>query len=241
MNRVSLFAMVLLLVASFASCRKINATKGIAFGDASKMEITIYDTVANYLDKTIDADGDGDGDLQLSLTFPGSAGLGHWMKASIKCMPGTGLLGEVIDQKNYIHIDTTYRMSDGSVVVALYNKYFTCNMMSKNDSMYLNKDRFVLYANDEGDIFSLDDTYLDTEAKIYEDSYQVPMGWSTEPVNDTVTYLTYNYLNDCENFPLDTPKYIGFKLSKSNTTRLGWVKIKLGHNSIELIETAIQK
>ncbi|MBQ4399332.1 MAG: hypothetical protein II829_07105 [Bacteroidales bacterium] len=242
MKNLISFATALLLLLSFASCRKINATKGIAFGDNSKMEITVYDTVADYLEKAIDVNGDGKEDLLLSLTYPGSAGLGHWMKASIKCMPGTGLLGEIIDQKNYIHLDTTYRISDdGNVVTALFDTYNTCNMMSENDSIIINKDRFVLYANDEGDIFHLDDTFLDTEATIFEGSYQVPMGY-TEPINDTVSLWTHHYLNDCENFPLDTPKYIGFKLLKNNTTRLGWVKIKVGqYNTIELIETAIQK
>ena len=244
MKKVSLFALVLLLVASFTSCNKTDATKGIAFGDNSKMEITTYDTIAEYyFNKELDVDGDGYSDLLLTLDQPGAASTGHHTRISIKCKPGTGLLGETIDQKRYIHFETTYNTSDdGSVVVTEYDKYYTCNMMSESDSIYLEKDYFLLFANDKGDIFRLDNNYLDTEATIYEDSYEAAVGYE-EPVNDTATFWKSHYLNDCENFPLDTPKYIGFKLTTFNTnkTRLGWVKIKIGQNSIELIETAIQK
>ena len=42
-------------------------------------------------------------------------------------------------------------------------------------------------------------------------------------------------------FPMDEVKYIGFKLTDNNQNRLGWMKVILHHDHVELLETAIQK
>lgn len=42
-------------------------------------------------------------------------------------------------------------------------------------------------------------------------------------------------------FPMDEVKYIGFKLTENNQSRLGWMKVNLHHDHVELLETAIQK
>ena len=53
-----------------------------------------------------------------------------------------------------------------------------------------------------------------------------------------------NYLYDCENFPSNIDKYIGFRITKDGTSRLGWLKLNLiGDETVKvhLIETAIQE
>ena len=42
-------------------------------------------------------------------------------------------------------------------------------------------------------------------------------------------------------FPMDEVKYIGFKLTENNQSRLGWMKVILHNDHVELLETAIQK
>ena len=42
-------------------------------------------------------------------------------------------------------------------------------------------------------------------------------------------------------FPMNEAKYIGFKLTENNASRLGWMKVILHNDHVELLETAIQK
>ena len=42
-------------------------------------------------------------------------------------------------------------------------------------------------------------------------------------------------------FPKDETKYIGFKITENDQSRLGWMKVILHHDYVELLETAIQK
>lgn len=239
MKKNLLLALAFAAICIMPSCRKAIATRGIAFGDCSKMELTAYDSIfeiGNQYD--IDLDGDGNTDILLSITHPGSAGLGHWMKASVESMANVGLLGETINQEKYIHFDTTYSLSyDGNVVIANLERYYTCNKMAENDSLYKTEESFILSAHSEGDVFHLDDTYADAKTTIFEGSYSVPMGYDEEPINDTTRFWTHHYLNDCENFSLDTPCYIGVKVKGC----LGWIKVNVHQNYVELLETAIQK
>jgi hypothetical protein len=39
---------------------------------------------------------------------------------------------------------------------------------------------------------------------------------------------------------MDEVKYIGFKITENDKSRLGWMKIILHHDFVELLETAIQ-
>ena len=63
---------------------------------------------------------------------------------------------------------------------------------------------------------------------------------------DTTYMYTYSHIYHCDNFPIDTPFYIGFRSSVKQDV-LGWIKLVLhsvneGKNvNLELIETAIQE
>jgi len=74
--------------------------------------------------------------------------------------------------------------------------------------------KFSLSANNANDSFGNDNTFMNTNV-ILKDSQ--------------------NY------FPMDEEKYIGFKITENGETRLGWMKVILHHDHVELLETAIQK
>lgn len=243
MKKTLSITLALLVAISFASCRKTDATRGITFGQGSRMTINATNDTINYQnhEKNIDLDGDGLSDLLLSLNQPGSAGTGHWNKFTAKCMPVTQLLGQYVEKEKYIHSEISYSNSeDGSVVIVRHENYYTCNPMAESDSVYEKKEGFALLANEAGDVFKLDDEYLDTEATIYEQSFDAPEGYE-EISADTTAYWMGHHLNDCYNFPLDTPVYIGLKLSHGGTTRLGWVKVTVSQGRLVVTETAIQK
>ena len=74
--------------------------------------------------------------------------------------------------------------------------------------------KFTLLANDANDSFDNNNTFMSTN----------------------VTLLR----SDNEYFPMNEAKYIGFKLTENDKSRLGWMKIILHHDYVELLETAIQ-
>ena len=75
--------------------------------------------------------------------------------------------------------------------------------------------KFSLWANNANDSFGNDNTFLKTN----------------------VTLLR----SDNEYFPMNEVKYIGFKLTENDKSRLGWMKVILHQDEVELLETAIQK
>jgi hypothetical protein len=75
--------------------------------------------------------------------------------------------------------------------------------------------KFTLFANDAKDSFGDDGTFMSTDVKLREgDKYY---------------------------FPKDETKYIGFKLTENDQSHLGWMKVILHEDEVELLETAIQK
>ena len=79
----------------------------------------------------------------------------------------------------------------------------------------LTNQKFSLLANNANDSFGYDDAFMCTNVKLRE--------------------------NDNYYFPKDETKYIGFKLTENDQSRLGWMKVILHHDYVELMETAIQK
>ena len=74
---------------------------------------------------------------------------------------------------------------------------------------------FSLLVNNANDSFCHDDTFMSTNVVLYK--------------------------NGCDHFPMNEAKYIGFKLTENDQSRLGWMKVILHHDEVELLEIAIQK
>ena len=79
----------------------------------------------------------------------------------------------------------------------------------------LTNQRFSLLANNANDSFGNDNTFMCTN----------------------VTLLR----SDNEYFQMNEAKYIGFKIIENDKSRLGWMKVILHEDEVELLETAIQK
>lgn len=74
--------------------------------------------------------------------------------------------------------------------------------------------KFTLLANNANDSFDYNSTFMST--------------------NVTLFRYGINY------FPMNEVKYIGFKLTKDENTGLGWMKVILHEDYVELLETAVQ-
>ena len=75
--------------------------------------------------------------------------------------------------------------------------------------------KFSLFAHNANDCFGYDNTFMSTNVILLN--------------------------KDNSFFPMNEAKYIGFKLTENNTSRLGWMKVILHHDYVEILETAIQK
>ncbi len=247
MKQLSLFAMALLLVASIASCKKDTTNGKVVFGDSKGMTVTPYDSTFHpeqyghfSWGNTVDLDGDGENDVQFRSEDIGSAGLGHDVVTTLNCLnENIALLGDIINQENYLHIDSTSHTEDSIWwVIGVYYTY-TCERIAETDSVVSMTEKLSLYANNANDGFGNDDTFMSTNVVLKNRSYTYPC----EPeIGDHVT-ICYQISNEnnCDVFPIDEAKYIGFKINENDQSRLGWMKVILHHDYVELLETAIQK
>lgn len=75
--------------------------------------------------------------------------------------------------------------------------------------------KFSLFAHNANDSFGYDNTFMSTDVILLN--------------------------NDNSFFPMNEAKYISYKLTENNQNRLGWMKVILHHDHVEILETAIQK
>ena len=241
------------MIGLIASCHKDPQPNNeqnsdqITFGDYEGMDVTPYDSSFHpeqyghfSWGNTIDLDGDGQNDVQFHSEDIGSAGLGHDIVTTLKCQHNKiELLGDIILQEKYLHIDTTSHTEDSIWwVLGIYYNY-TCERIAEIDSVVSTTEKLSLYANDANASFSNNDTFMSTDVVLKNRSYSYSAG--TENGDHVLYHYEISYENDCDYFPMNEEKYIGFKLTENNQSRLGWMKVILHHDYVELLETAIQK
>ena len=247
MKKTLFIALTLAAICILPSCKKDPAQTKVVFGDSKGMTVTSYDSTF-YPEQyghfswgnTVDLNGDGQDDVQFRSEDIGSAGLGHDIVTSLKCLnENIALLGDIVNQENYLHIDSTFHTEDSIWwVIGVYRTY-TCERIAETDSVVSTTEKLSLYANNANDGFGNDDTFMSTNVVLKNRSYTYPC----EPeIGDHVT-ICYQISNEnnCDVFPMDEAKYIGFKINENNQSHLGWMKVILHHDYVELLETAIQK
>ena len=80
--------------------------------------------------------------------------------------------------------------------------------------------------------------------EIIDQSFSLLANNANDSFDSNCTFMSANVTllrsdNCC--FPKDETKYIGFKITENDQSRLGWMKVILHHDYVELLETAIQK
>lgn len=227
------------------------------FGHTEGMMVTNYENVDSQYQNgqysySIDLNGDGINDISLVSMDVGSAGLGHAIVSSIKCLKKyVELSGETIMQEQYKHSDTTFRYyvdpaypEFDSIHVIRIKDTYTCARISENDIVESTTEKLSLNAFDEGNELDLKGSFSSAEVYLKNRSYHngyEPTGWGTP----TITHHEVYYLSNCDYFPLDEVKYIGFRIRRNGKERFGWIKLILENNGydhfVKLYETAIQE
>ena len=247
MKKTLFFVLALTAICIMPSCKKDKVKDKVVFGDRQGMTVTPYDSTF-YPEQyghfswgnTVDLDGDGQNDVQFHSQDVGSAGLGHDVVTKLECKhENIELFGDIINQEKYLHIDSTFHTEDSIWwVIGIYETY-TCERIAETDSIVSTTEKLSLYANNPNDGFDKDDTFMSTDVVLKNRSYFYPAG--TENGDHVLYHYDISYENDCDYFPMDEEKYIGFKITKNDRSRLGWMKVILHDDYVELLETAIQK
>lgn len=272
MKRVFPYLFVVLAIGFIVSCHKDPIpnnggneqpldtipfeTDIIHFGDTVGMIVSVPDSTS-YIGSygigyfSIDVNNDGIEDAQLITQDVGSAGLGHENVITLKCKNHhIAWFGETIQQELYYHadssswyyIDPDYPQFD-SIQVIHIDEIHTCERIAETDSIINITEKFSIFDNNSWDELKKDDSFETADVVLRNRSYEIgyaPTGWGTS----TLIHVTYHQRNNCDYFPLLEEKYIGFKYTKNNTERLGWIKIIIRYNygyGAQLLETAIQK
>ena len=273
MKKTALFALALAAICIMPSCTKepdpnngqneqptdtIPVTADcIHFGDSTGMIVTMPDStsyIGNYGIGyfSIDVNNDGFEDAQLITQDVGSAGLGHANVITLKCMNDhIAWFGETIQQDLYYHADSSswyyvdpdYPQFD-SICVIHIDEINTCERIAETDNVISVTEKFAIFDKSQGDELKMSDYFETADVVLRNRSYEIgyePIGWGT----DTLIHVTYYQRNNCDYFPLQEEKYIGFKYTDNeNTDQLGWLKIIIQYYhdyGAMLLETAIQK
>lgn len=245
MKKTISFLMAVLLTVLLASCQK-EFEKTIAFGNTKGMKVESYDTHI-YLGKTLalDVDADGTDDLKFVSYYDGPLGGTEYQMLHLDCLSGNvSLLGEMTNVEWYTHYDTAFLVASNGHITVLYSTLSNfCEKFSENDVVHTSN-KFVLSASNPNDVFSIDDYFQSNTHYLFIENINVGPVDNILESNDTTYVWDSRVIRDCDNFPTNTEKYIGFKITKDGTSRLGWLKLNLiGDETVKvhLIETAIQK
>ena len=241
MKKTIPFLSTILLMGLLVSCHK-EPEKTIVFGDTKGMLVEAYDTFIDLgWTKELDIDADGTADLKLVSYYDGPHA-DYTQTLTLRCLnENIELRGEMMEKTSYLYRDTIVDNAYGVLGVLYLSVYSSCIMLSENDEAHTYH-TFVLSDDNYGDLFNINQNFQSTDIKLFrENTQEVRLDHTS---NDTSYFYRSNYLYDCENFPSNTDKYIGFRITKDGTSRLGWLKLNLiGDETVKvhLIETAIQE
>lgn len=244
MKKLFYFALTLAAICITPSCKKDPAQNKVVFGNSKGMSVTPYKNsplVEQYGHDSwgyfIDLNNDGQNDVQFHSQIIGSPGLGRDIVTELICHENIALLGDIINQQQFLHIDTVGCSTDDSIIYI--NHTITCNQIDETDSTVSTNEKFSLYANNAGQSFDTDNTFMSTNVTLKNRPYYYPIG--DETFGNIVYHHMHDEKDDCDAFPMEEEKYIGFKITENDRNRLGWMKVILHHDHVELFETAIQK
>ena len=247
MKKSLFFALAFVAICIMPSCKKDPAQAKVVFGNSEGMAVTSYDSTLTPVQyghfswgNTIDLNGDGEIDIQFRSEDIGSPAVGHDIVTELTCLnENVALLGDIINQEKYLHISSTLYTEDSVLWMNVVSKTYTCEQIAETDSVVSTSEKLTNIDHNFGEFYGQDDSFMNTRVVLKNRSYYYPIG------DESIGNVTYHYMihkkNDCDYFPMDEEKYIGFKLTENNKSRLGWMKVILHHDHIELLETAIQK
>lgn len=243
------FLLLAILLLGTVSCHKEPA-KVIAFGATKGMAISAYDSIMEYDDShhpfLLDLNENGINDIKIETYYDGPLEIGEYQTLTLYCLnQQTEILADSVVKEAYTHNETSIDTVNGYIRTSQYSVYSTCEKTAEDDFITTTK-LFEAFANDNNDLLDIDSHFSSGKTILFKENYDYSWGDSDE-INQTIYTSHQKAIYDCWDFPTDVEKYIGFKITKDDESRLGWLKIKLiqswdnGPVHVKLIETAIQE
>ena len=251
MKKTLLFAMALAAVCIMPSCGKdpkpsdeptINQ---ITFGNYESMNVVTYDSIIDNKCIYLDIDNDGVKDFSIDNHYDSLADNCPQVIVFLCLQPSKfSFQGKIAEKVVYLHCEYNY-VDDFDKVKAFANcTYSNCGKIADNDEEE-HQNELLVYPHEANELLGLDDEFSGSQFFLFRNDYSFQdSNWYED--GDTIYIYTMSYIYHCDNFPIDTPFYIGF-LSNEKRNQLGWFKLILhsvneGKNAnLELIEVAIQE
>lgn len=265
MKGLPIFAILILIVMSMASCGKdpkpddpINPiVNSITFGDYEGMEVVTFDSIdweyyeAPYL---ISYEGGGcilDEDVYCSFGLMSSVTISDNLtldRCEITiCSTHLEFQYETVLNNVYVHIDTTILQTDS--IPSIYIDYLeTCNKIDESDQFDLSYNLSYPQLHSKNEALSLEDSFAISPTACYCLYYSY--GEEPTQVTETSEAVIFEHWvlapEECYNAPTEEEFYMGFKYSNEGRDRLGWVKLIIEPNPnciflVRPLEAAIQK
>lgn len=245
MKRSVLFAMALAAVFVMPSCGK-EPEKTITYGNAKGMNIIPYDSIID--NGSVYLDIDNDGVMDFCIDNPYFDGLTDNYPQDIRITSRQpekySFQGRIEEKVVYLHCEYNYVDSLDKVLAFGDCTYSHCGKIADNNEEIHNNELNVC-PHEANELLRLDDEFSGPQIILFRNDYSFQdSNWYED--GDTIYIYTTTHIYHCDNFPIDTPFYIGFR-SNGQKELLGWFKLIL-HSvnegekvSLELIEIAIQE
>ena len=244
MKKSLVLALALAAVCIIQSCGKEEQAKTITFGDSKGMNVVSYDSIIGNRCIYLDIDNDGVKDFSLDNSYDSLTDSAPQTVCVISLNPKFEFQGEITEKTVYLHCDYNYIEELDKVKAYANCTYSYCDKITDNDEVE-QCNELLVYPHETNELLGLDDEFAGSQLFLFRKDYSFQDQNLYEDGDTTYVYTT-SYIYHCENFPIDTPFYIGFRSSVKQDV-LGWIKLALrpineGNNvNLELIETAIQE
>lgn len=242
MKIVNFLAIFFLIVITVSCDDTIDNHDQLVMGNESGMEITYYETIVmgTYITPTvflIDIDDNGSSDFQISCELWGSPAVGAHPKSFIKSLnQDFQLYGDYTNDTTFFNLSIIPSPYPIFTIFRYHN--YNCYRIDDNDAIHGITSTFKTPPLTKGTPIKSDHFYESTQAQLIDASYSWPSQTYSES-NDTIVGFKDSYNRECNNFPIGTIVYIGFK--DQRRSKLGWIKFTfLSKNQFKLLETAIQ-
>jgi hypothetical protein len=252
--KITHITLAIAIASAFLSCKKdaspattdssINQLK-----DTAGMKVTYINEVVRKGDPfhLVDVTGDLAPEFGFSFTKLSSPSFGSAIEIGVnfsgdyvrfRCKPG---------DTSYTHItkNETIKQYDAVKQTHFKRSIFSqkgCSRISKEDMAFANPTEIVIWLAGADEKLSDNDTYVNKDRLVSTLWKTTITSQSSYVMNDTLVVIDQSRLNCDNQLSYGVDKYVVFKLTLGNTSRLGWLRIKLiDANTLQVMEAAVQE
>ena len=223
-------------IAGYIIC---DDTTGATFINYNFLLVTTANWVPEYFN--VDANNDMIPDFRFESELFGSPGAGYHPRSHIQSLNSdTKFSGYLKNDTTYYSYTSNYYPQVPPVVVHEEVESISCYNYTGADSILAIKNNFKATVFNSGDSVTSGFFYKADSLILINDDISYSMTSGT--VNDTISIHTNNNFYECNQFPMGSVKFIGFKTKISGMDKYGWIKLSItNQNRIFIYGMAVQK